>query len=84
MRRAVEEGLLDPSRSIQVGMRGSLYSPNDFAEARALGFTVVAMDELRRQGIEGLMGQIHQRVDQSPAFMSFDIDFVDPAFACGL
>lgn len=83
MRRAVEEGLLDPGRSIQVGMRGSLCSPDDLAEARALGFTVVTMDELRQHGPDRVLGQIHERVGQGPAFMSFDIDFVDPAFAPG-
>ncbi|MFQ6016072.1 MAG: agmatinase [Anaerolineae bacterium] len=83
VRRAVEEDLLDPARSIQVGMRGSLYSPQDLDEARGLGFEVVPMSELRRRGVEEVVAQIQDRVGMHPAFLSFDVDFVDPAFAPG-
>jgi agmatinase len=83
MRRAVEEGLLDPSRSIQIGMRGSLYAPADLEDARALGFAIVTMDELRQRGADSVVSQIRAHVGDGPAFVSFDIDFVDPAFARG-
>lgn len=83
MRRAVEEGLLDPARSIQVGLRGSLYSPADLAEAQELGFETVTMDDLRRRGSDSIIANIRSRVGDRPVFLSFDIDFVDPAFAPG-
>jgi agmatinase len=80
-RRAVEEGILDPSRSLMAGMRGSLYSKQDLADARDLGFELVQWEELR--GISpGQYGEMAKaRLGDGPAFLSFDIDFVDPAFA---
>jgi agmatinase len=83
MRRAVEEQLLDPGHSIQVGMRGSLYSPQDLQDARDLGFTVVTMDEVHVQGLDNVATTIRECVRGKPVFLSFDIDFVDPAFAPG-
>ncbi|MGQ7278333.1 MULTISPECIES: agmatinase [Brevibacillus] len=82
-RRAVEEGLIDTSHSIQVGMRGPLYGPEDINDARALGFEVMPMSELRAIGCEQAIRRIHQRVGDRPAYVSFDIDFVDPAYAPG-
>jgi agmatinase len=82
-RRAVEEGLIDTSHSIQVGMRGPLYGPDDINDARELGFEVIPMSELRAIGYEQAIRRIHQRVGNRPAYVSFDIDFVDPAYAPG-
>ncbi|MDQ7844723.1 MAG: agmatinase [Armatimonadota bacterium] len=82
-RRAVEEGLLDVGRSIQVGMRGPLYSPQDLQLARDLGFEVISGRELRRRGTTPVGEAIRARVGSRPAFLSFDVDFVDPAFAPG-
>lgn len=82
-RRAVEEGLVDPRRSIQVGMRGPLYGPEDLQLPRDLGFEVVTGPELRRLGVEAVGERIRQRVGRGPVFVSFDVDFVDPAFAPG-
>ncbi|WP_038038571.1 agmatinase [Thermorudis peleae] len=82
-RRAVEEGLLDPRRVIQVGMRGSLYGPEDLDQSRDLGFEVWTTDDVRREGIAAVVQAIHRRVADGPVFLSFDIDFVDPSFAPG-
>jgi agmatinase len=82
-KRAVEEGLLAPERSTMAGMRGSLYERNDLDDARALGFNIVTAGEMHRDGIAELPQQILARVGDHPAFLSFDIDFLDPAYAPG-
>jgi agmatinase len=82
-RRAVEEGVVDPHHSVQVGMRGSLYSSRDLREAEELGYKVVTMAEVRQLGIQGTLEVIRSRVGARPVFISFDIDFIDPAFAPG-
>jgi agmatinase len=82
-RRAVEEGLLLPERSIMAGMRGSLYSAEDLAAARELGFEIVPGEELRRMSAEEYGGRVRERVGDAPAFFSFDVDVIDPAFAPG-
>jgi agmatinase len=82
-RRAVEEELLAPERSIQVGMRGSLYASGDLEVSRELGFDLVTTDEIRELGIEATIDRIRRRVGDAKAYVSFDVDFVDPAFAPG-
>ncbi|MDI3339149.1 MAG: agmatinase [Sphaerobacter sp.] len=82
-RRAVEEGLIDTARAIQVGMRGSLYGPEDLAQSRALGFELWTTDDVRREGLAAVLAAIRQRVGSGPVFLTFDIDFVDPSFAPG-
>lgn len=80
-RRAVEEGVVDPSRSLLAGMRGSLYSEADLTDAEELGFEIVRGPELRELGADAYADRVRSRVGDGPAFLSFDIDFVDPAFA---
>jgi len=82
-KRAVEEGLLDARASVQAGMRGSLYGAEDIAVARELGFTVLSTDELRELGPLRYGELVRERVGERPVFVSFDIDFLDPAFAPG-
>jgi len=82
-RRAAEEGLVDPGRSIQAGMRGSLPSADDRDAARRLGYEVVTWSELEALGPAAYGERVRRRVGGGPAFLSFDIDFVDPAFAPG-
>jgi agmatinase len=82
-RRAVEEGLLLPERSIQVGMRGSIFDSGDWNDARELGFELISTDEIRELGIEETIARIRERVGDAKVFVSFDVDFVDPAFAPG-
>jgi len=82
-RRAVEEKLLLVDHSIQVGMRGSIFSKDDLTFAKSLGFELVTTDEGRKMGISSLIQKICDRVGNAKVFVTFDIDFVDPAYAPG-
>jgi agmatinase len=82
-RRAVEEGLVDPHRSVQAGIRGTLYGAEDEEEPGALGYDSLPWAELERLSPEEYGDRVRARVGDTPAFLSFDIDFVDPAFAPG-
>lgn len=80
-KRAFEEGLIDPSRSLLAGMRGSLYAASDLDEPRGWGFEIVTCDELRTWTPAHYAERVAARVGDGPAFLSFDIDCIDPAFA---
>jgi agmatinase len=80
-RRAAEEGLVAPERSLLAGMRGSLYSDEDLSATRDLGFDLISGDELSRMTADDYGRRVHGRVGDGPAYLSFDIDVVDPAFA---
>jgi agmatinase len=80
-KRALEEGLIDPHRSLLAGMRGSLYAAADLDEPRSWGFEIVPCDELRAWSPADYAAQVRSRVGDGPAFLSFDIDVIDPAFA---
>jgi agmatinase len=82
-KRAAEEGLIDPTASVQAGMRGSVYDASDLGTARELGFTVIESEELRALGSDGYGALVREHVAERPVFVSFDIDFLDPAFAPG-
>ncbi|WP_230157328.1 agmatinase [Peribacillus sp. Bi96] len=82
-RRAIEEGLIDVSRSLQIGMRGGLYGPEDLQDARDLGLGVYTTNDYKRIGVEKMLEVIHERVADGPVFLSFDIDFLDPVYAPG-
>jgi agmatinase len=80
-RRALEEGLIAPERSLLAGMRGSLYSAADLDIPREWGFEIVPCDELRTWTPQQYATRVSERVGDGPAFLSFDIDVLDPAFA---
>lgn len=82
-RRALEEGLIDVEHSIQIGMRGTFYSKEDLTGSEDLGFKVITSFEMREIGIEKTIELIKERVGDAKAFFTFDIDFVDPAYAPG-
>jgi agmatinase len=82
-KRAVEEGLLDAPASVLAGMRGSVYAATDLETARELGFTVVESEDLRVLGPTRYGELVREKVGERPVFLSFDIDFLDPAFAPG-
>ncbi len=82
-RRALEEGLVDAAHSIQIGMRGSLYDPNEHQMARDLGYDLIPAHQVREMGMNALIQRIKDRVGDRPVFLTFDIDFVDPAYAPG-
>jgi agmatinase len=83
VRRAIEEGLIDPGRSVQAGMRGSLNAAAEAAFPRDLGTDGIPYEELVALGPAGFSNRVRERVGDAPCFLSFDIDFVDPAFAPG-
>jgi agmatinase len=84
MRRAIEEGLVDVGRSIEVGLRGSLYDRNDWDGLRTeLGLEFLTTEDIFRLGPAAVAAAIRERVGAGPAFISFDIDVVDPAYAPG-
>jgi agmatinase len=83
VRRAAEEGLVDPGRSIQAGLRGSLTTREDARLPAELGFEALTYEELAALGPAGFSNRVRARVGDAPCFLSFDIDFVDPAFAPG-
>jgi agmatinase len=83
VRRAVEEGLVDPSRSVQAGLRGSLGSAEEAGYPAELGIEALTYEELAALGPAGFSQRVRNRVGDAPCFLSFDIDFVDPAYAPG-
>lgn len=82
-RRACEEGLIDTAQSIQVGIRGSQYGPEDIQGSIDLGFEVLTANELHEMGIKEGIRRIQSRVGDAKTFLSFDIDFMDPSMAPG-
>lgn len=82
-RRAVDEGLLDPSRSLLAGMRGPLYAAADVDQPRELGFEVITASELRTLQPAAYGERVRARIGEGATFFSFDIDVLDPAFAPG-
>jgi guanidinobutyrase len=82
-RRAMEEGLLDPLRVTQIGVRGTGYAADDFDWSRDQGFTVVQAEECWGKSLVPLMDQVRARVGEGPVYVSFDIDGLDPSFAPG-
>jgi agmatinase len=82
-RRAIEEGLIDTARAVQLGIRGSLYGSEDRGGARALGLHLIPTETLLERGVDEVLPEVLARVGKGPVFLSFDIDFVDPGFAPG-
>jgi agmatinase len=82
-RRASEEGLLDRSGCLHVGVRGPLYSGADLSEDSGLGFELVAAPDVEELGVAGMVERIRQRVGDRPVYVSVDIDVLDPAHAPG-
>jgi agmatinase len=84
MRRAIEEGLVDVRHSIEVGLRGPLYEAADWTGLRdELGLEYVTTEDVLALGSAAVAERIRARVGDRPAFISFDIDVVDPAYAPG-
>jgi len=82
VRRAVEEGLLVTKDVLQIGLRGQVYSKDDFAFGREHGFQVVTSEELHRRGVAQVSRYL-KRLARRPVYVTLDIDVVDPAFAPG-
>ncbi len=83
IRRALEEHLIDPAHSLQIGIRGSLYDASVAREAAEAGLLVLTAPEMHRRGLDWVIETVRQRVGERLAYLTFDIDFVDPASAPG-
>jgi guanidinopropionase len=82
-RRAMEEGLLDPRRMIQIGVRGAVSDASNFDFARAAGVRIVFIEEFAERGPAAVMSEARALVGNQPIYVSFDIDVLDPSIACG-
>lgn len=82
-RRASEEGLIDKTASMHVGIRGPLYSRQDLTNDQVLGFQVIGAHDMDDMGWRGAVEQIRARVGDRPTYVSLDIDVLDPAYAPG-
>ncbi len=82
-RRAVEEGLIDPKRVIQIGLRGSRFSPDDIKWGQDQGFTCITFDHYEAMGRDKVVKEIDRVTGQGPTYITIDIDGIDPAWAPG-
>jgi guanidinopropionase len=82
-RRAIEEGLLDPKRIVQIGIRGSVYDPGEHDWAKEQGIRIIYMEEFLRRGAEDVMDEARRIAGDGPTYISFDIDSIDPSMAPG-
>jgi guanidinobutyrase len=83
MRRAIEEDLVDPTRTVQIGLRATGYAADDFDWITRLGARVVPAEECWYRSLEPLMAEVRAQVGGGPVYLTFDIDGLDPAFAPG-
>lgn len=82
-RVAVEEGLLDPRRTVQIGIRGTLTEKDTWQFSHDTGMRVVYMDELYERGYKAIMAEAREIVGDGPTYVSFDVDGLDPVFTPG-
>ena len=82
-RRAIEEDLVDPTKYVMLGIRGSLYDPNDLKWAKDQGITIITIDEYYEMGLEKCIEKILKILEGSDVYFTLDIDGIDPTFAPG-
>jgi guanidinopropionase len=82
-RRAIEEGVLDPKRTVQVGLRGSMYDLDDFAFGEKMGVRLIRIEEAMEKGPQTIMEEARKIAGEGPTYVSFDIDMLDPVYAPG-
>lgn len=82
-RRAYEEGLISPSKTYQIGLRGTGYSAEDFNEAAGWGFQQIPAHELWGRSLAPLGAEIRRDIGDMPTYVTYDIDSLDPAYAPG-
>jgi len=82
-RRAVEEGLLDPKRTVQIGIRGAQNSEEGWTFSLESGMRVIFIEEFTRLGVEAVIAEARRVAGGGPTYISFDVDSLDPAFAPG-
>jgi guanidinopropionase len=82
-RRAVEEGLLDPKQTVQIGIRGAQNSEEGWTFSAESGMRVIFIEEFTKLGVEAVVAEARRVAGNSPTYVSFDVDSLDPAFAPG-
>lgn len=82
-RRAIEEGLVDPKRMVQVGIRGTAYNTEDVEWGDAQGVRIIRIEEFFERGVKDVMAEVREIVGDQQTYCTFDIDFIDPAYAPG-
>jgi len=82
-RRAIEENLIDPRKYVMLGIRGSLYDPDDMKWARDQGITIITIDEYYEMGFKKSMEIVQDILGNTPTYLTFDIDGIDPTYAPG-
>lgn len=82
-RRAIEEGLLNPKRMVQIGLRGSISDAANYDFAKAAGVRLIFIEEFRARGAADVMAEARAIAGDNETYVSFDIDVIDPAFAPG-
>jgi len=82
-RRAIEENLINPKKYVMLGIRGSLYDPDDMKWAKDQGVTIITIDEYYKMGFEKSMKIVTDILGDSPSYLTFDIDGIDPTYAPG-
>jgi guanidinopropionase len=82
-RRAIEQGFLDPKRTIQIGIRGVKYEATDFDWALSQGVRIIEIDEFFDRGVDSIMKEAREIVGDGKTYVSFDIDGIDPSYAPG-
>jgi len=83
LRRAAEEGIVDPHRVIQIGLRGSRFTENDIQYGYDVGYTIITMDEYEEMGRAAVIDKINTVLGDGPIYISIDIDGLDPAYMPG-
>ncbi len=82
-RRAIEEGLLDPKRTVQIGIRGGLYTKTDNNWAKEQGIRVIEIEEYFDLGVDAVIAEVHRVIGDGRTYISFDVDGLDPVYAPG-
>ena len=82
-RRSIEEGLIDPKRMVQIGLRATGYAADDFDWPRSQGVRVVQAEECWYKSLNPLMAEVREQLGSGPVYITFDIDGLDPAYAPG-
>ena len=82
-RRGVEEGVIEPTRTIQIGLRGTRYDDNDIGYGYDVGMRIITMDDFDDMGRKAVIEEIHRVLGDHPAYITFDVDGLDPVFCPG-
>ncbi len=82
-RRAIEEGLVDPKRFVQIGLRGAISDAANYDFAKACGVRIIFIEEFMARGVDDVMDEARAIVGDRPTYVTFDIDCIDPSQAPG-